>query len=131
MIELTKLKLKSGFSKDKLIKQAVENLDEVTRMINVFYERLREWYGYYAPEKVEEVKNIDEFSKIVGEQRTGESMGFDIEEKDLQMIKTTGLEMQNVISFKEKLVEYIENASIDSNIPEEGVDWYDEEQGNR
>ena len=108
MLELTKLKLKKGFSKDKLIKQAVESLDETNRMINKFYERLREWYGFYAPEKIESVESMEEFAKIVGKKREGKSMGFDLEEEDLQMIKVAGEEMASLVQFKEKLTNYIE-----------------------
>ena len=108
MIEITKAKIKHGFSKDKLIIQAVNMLDEITKMINMFYERLSEWYGLYYPEKVEEIKSSEEFAKIVGEKRETQSMGAELEDEDLEMIKKTGEEMKSLISFKEKLTNYIE-----------------------
>ncbi len=108
MIDLTKLKIKFGFSKDKLVIQASNMLDETNKMINMFYERLSEWYGFYWPEIVERVNSVEEFSKIVGKKRTEQSMGFDLEEKDLKMIGIAGEELKSLISFKEKVSNYIE-----------------------
>jgi nucleolar protein 56 len=109
MIDITKEKIKHGFSKDKLIVQAVNMLDEINKMINMFYERLSEWYGLYYPEKVEEIKSVEEFAKFVGTKRETQSMGAELEDKDLEIIKKTGEELKSLISFKEKLSSYVEN----------------------
>jgi len=107
-VEVTKLKLKFGFSKDKLIVQAIEQYDELTKMINMFYERLSEWYGFYYPEIIRTIKGPEEFSKIAGEKRKEKSIGYEIEEEDLKMIKVAGNEMATLISYREKLTNYIE-----------------------
>ena len=109
MIDFTKIKLKFGFSKDKLLVHAINMFDDVSKVINLFYERLREWYGLYWPEKVKEVKSIEEFVKVLGEKRSGKSMGFDLDEEDLKILKISCDELKTLISYKEKLNNYIES----------------------
>ncbi|MCD6576123.1 MAG: hypothetical protein J7K73_03110 [Nanoarchaeota archaeon] len=108
MIEFTKLKIKAGFSKDKLIIQSINMLEELNKVINILYEKLREWYGTYWPEKVEQVKTIEEFIRIVGMKREGQSMGFDFEEEDLEIVKSFGEELKSLLSLREKISHYIE-----------------------
>lgn len=118
MIELTKLKMKSGLSKDKLISQAVLFTEEVNKTMNMYYERLSEWYGFYYPEVIKQITHLEQFAKLVGEKRDKvskelkipeKSMGFDIEENDLAMIKQAGEELGADIKFKERLESYIES----------------------
>ncbi len=108
MIEFTKLKIKAGLSKDRIIIQAVNTFEELNKMINMMYEKLREWYGLYWPESVEKTKTIDEFLEIVGKRRDGQSMGFEFEEEDLEIIGVTSEELKSMISLKEKISKYIE-----------------------
>lgn len=121
MIELTKLKLKLSISKDKLISEAVLLFEELNKIINIFYERLAEWYGYYFPETIRKVKNVTQFAQIVGLPRElvskklnlpEKSMGFDIEQSDLEIIKTAGSEMNSIILLKEKIEKYIESEML-------------------
>ncbi len=107
MIGFTKYKIKSAFSKDKLIIQASNMHDELSKIINMFYERLSEWYGLYWPEKVKEIEHVEDFAQIVGEERKGQSMGFDIDSEDLEIIKKTGEEIKNLISMRKGISEYI------------------------
>lgn len=107
-IELTKLKLKFGFSEDKLIIQAINNFDEITRMINIFYERLSEWYGFYYPEAVKRVEHMEDFAEIVGKKRTEKSMGYDLANEDLKTIGISGHEMKSLVIYKKRLEAYIE-----------------------
>jgi len=118
MVELTKLKMKEGISRDKLISQAVLLSEESNKMINMFYERLAEWYGFYYPESIKQIKHVEEFVKIAGEHRDPvskelnipeKSMGFDIEEKDLAAIKMSKNEMKSLIAFKENVESYVES----------------------
>ncbi len=107
MVDFAKQKIKNVYSKDRLIIQAANMYEELSKMINMFYERLSEWYGLYWPEKVKEIEHVEDFTKIVGEEREGQSMGFDIEESDLDIIKKTGEEIKNLISIRSKISNYI------------------------
>jgi nucleolar protein 56 len=118
MVELTKLKLKAGLSKDKLTSQAQLMTDDLNKIINMFYERLAEWYGLYYPESIRPVKSVEEFAKIVGEPRETvskklsvpeKSMGIDLEDSDLMPIRTTGEELRSLLALKEKVESYIES----------------------
>lgn len=108
-LELTKLKIKYGFKKDKLVIQAVSNMDEITKILNIFYERLSEWYGFYFPEAVKRIEDIESFAEIVGRRRTEKSMGYDLEENDIKMIDKAGEEMRCLLRYKNELNYYIED----------------------
>ena len=107
MIGFTRHKIKGAFSKDKLIIQASNMHDELSKIINMFYERLSEWYGLYWPEKVKEIEHVEDFAEIVGKERSGQSMGFDIGDKDLEIIKKTGEEIKSLISMRKNISEYM------------------------
>jgi nucleolar protein 56 len=63
-ILLTKRKLRIKKA-DRMLMQAIGVLDETDRVINVFVERLREWYGLYYPEGERHTSNHEEFARIV------------------------------------------------------------------
>lgn len=107
-VELTKLKLKFGFQEDKLAVQAVQNLIEVNKMTNILYERLSEWYGFYFPESVKKAGKMEDFAEIVGKKRKEESMGYNLADKDLEIIGVSGNELKNLLALRESLEEYIE-----------------------
>ncbi len=66
MTKYTELKLREELSnKDLLIIQAINAYDEYTEMINIIYERLREWYGIYFPELSKIVKKIDSYANLI------------------------------------------------------------------
>lgn len=108
-VELTKLKIKYGFKRDKLIIQAVQNLNELNRMINIMYERLREWYGFYYPESTKKLQDIEKFAEIAGRARHESSMGYDLSAEDLAIIKKAGEELQGMINYKNCLNYYLED----------------------
>ena len=107
MIELTKLEIKQTFSKDKLIVQAVDLLDSVTKSLNLIFERLVEFYGMYNPELVYKI-DLDKFVKIKDlESRADDSMGYDIDEFDLETIKSNFEMLKKLYNQKESIEEYI------------------------
>jgi len=66
MIEYTTAKLREEMTnKDLLIIHAINAYDEYTETINLFYERLREWYGVYFPELADYVTKIDSYTNLV------------------------------------------------------------------
>jgi len=87
-ILLTKEKLRTKKG-DRMLMQAIGVLDETDRVINVFIERLREWYGLYYPEGERHTSNHEEFARIVLVGRRE-----DIEDKHLAAMakKTAGME---------------------------------------
>ncbi|HIE56166.1 MAG TPA: C/D box methylation guide ribonucleoprotein complex aNOP56 subunit [Chromatiaceae bacterium] len=52
---------------DAYIMQAVHALDELNKTINLFYSRLREWYGLYFPELSDVAEEPEEYFKVIAE----------------------------------------------------------------
>jgi len=61
-------------NKDMLVIHAINAYDEYTETINIFYERLREWYGIYFPELANYVKKIDRYAALVRDLLLRENM---------------------------------------------------------
>ena len=108
-VELTKLKIKYGFKRDKLVTQAVQNLEELNKMLNIMYERLREWYGFYYPESIKKVNDMEKFAEFAGKTRHESSMGYDLSAEDLSIIRKAGEEMQSMINYRNCLNYYLED----------------------
>lgn len=52
---------------DIYVVQTVQALEELNKTINLFYSRLREWYGLYFPELSDVVEEPEEYFKVVAE----------------------------------------------------------------
>ncbi len=108
MIALTKLKIKQTFSKDKLVVQAVDLWDSITKSLNLIFERLVEFYGLYNPEKVYKI-DLDEFIKIKDlKEREKDSMGYDFDisiiEENFELLKKLYKEKESIEKYIEKLM---------------------------
>jgi nucleolar protein 56 len=124
-MELAKLRIKGASEKrDLIIAQGIQTLDDLDRTVNLFMGRLREWYSVYFPELDRLVEKHETYSRLVmnlgyREDFTPESlekegianeraqiivkaaessMGADISEPDLAMIKQLA---KNVLDFYE------------------------------
>ncbi len=108
MLALTKLKIKQTFSKDKLIVQAVDLWDSITKSLNLIFERLVEFYGLYNPEKVYKI-DLEDFIKIKDlKERAKDSMGYDFEidiiEENFELLKQLYKEKESIEKYIEKLM---------------------------
>ncbi|HUT81188.1 MAG TPA: hypothetical protein VMZ29_08295 [Candidatus Bathyarchaeia archaeon] len=66
-ILITKEKVRQAADKrDRLIVHAIETIDDVDKTLNLFSNRLREFYGMHFPELVDAIENHYTFAKIVG-----------------------------------------------------------------
>jgi len=108
-INLVKEKIKKASeSKDKVIIQAVQALEQIDQSLNFFSERLREWYGLYFPELCDRIEDHVEFAGIVkNEERKEKSMGADLEDTDIEMMKSFADKTLEMYNFREELVRYI------------------------
>jgi len=108
-ISLVKEKIKKASeSKDKVIIQAVQALEQTDQSLNFFFERLREWYGLYFPELCDRIENHAEFAELVkNEERKEKSMGADLEDTDIEMMKSFADKTLEIYNFREELVRYI------------------------
>jgi len=121
-IQLTKRKIKQSVKKDKLIIQAIAGLDEIEKSLNIYIERLREWYGLHCPELEHEIKNHEKFVKLISEfgkkenikdeklsEFVKESIGIDISEKDEKILQEYSSFINQLYKLKEHLEKYIDS----------------------
>ncbi len=121
-------------NKDLLVIHAINSYDEYTETINLFYERLREWYGIYFPELSELVTKIDSYANLVAvltrreeftkenllkfgytekkafaiEQAARASRGGMLEMNDIEMIRTHAKMLKDMVKTRDKIEKYLE-----------------------
>jgi len=119
---------------DMYVIQAVNALEELDKTINLFYGRLREWYGLYLSELGDAVETPEEFFKIVAEigwkeeinsenlskigisKKTASavlealktSIGVEMDKRDLEEIRAMASTVLKLISLRGRLEKYIE-----------------------
>jgi nucleolar protein 56 len=122
-------------SRDLLIIQCVSAIDDLAEIINIFWSRLREWYGLHFPELERIVDDVEMYTKLVHsiggrinfvEERLSEfkipkskvtdiveaarsSVGGEIDEKDLKQIRELAYVILQLIAFRERLIDYLED----------------------
>ena len=119
--------------KDKLIIQAIETLDNLDKDINIFVERIREWYGLHFPElgpslqnhkiylkfaqikredmSIRNLKRIFSWDEEILEkyhQESKNSMGSDLTVEDFRPIKNFAGIVQEMFAFRDQLTIYID-----------------------
>jgi nucleolar protein 56 len=120
-IELTKIRIKDVVKKDKIIIQAVDAIDEIDKSLNIFIERLREWYGLHFPEMGRFVEKHERYSKIVAQfglrdkieekdlaELKKTSMGIELSEKDEEILKEYATRMNELYKLREHIENYID-----------------------
>ncbi len=120
-IELTKVQIKISAKRDSLVVQAVRALDEIDKVLNVFSERLREWYGLHFPELNRAVSSHEKFAKLVAkygrresfedyDKLAKESIGIEINEEDERTLKEYASMLEKLFELREKLEKYVVDA---------------------
>ena len=122
-IELTKAKIRE-VKKDRIVIQAIGMLDESDRVINVFVERLREWYGLYFPELESQVQSHEKFVELVSQGRKEElnefqslvpsSAGMDFSDEDIGQMRSVAQSIMKLFESKRSLTKYLENTAHES-----------------
>ncbi len=134
-LEYTRRKLRSAAQKrDLLAIQAVRAIDDIDKTINLFSERLREWYSIHFPELDKIVDDHEEYSNIVSrfgdrnsidkdglkelgfnEQKINrildaakKSIGADISEDDLSAMRTIANTILELYNIRRNLTNYLE-----------------------
>jgi len=108
-IKLTRQAVKASVSRDLLVIQAVNSIEELNTVSNMLINRLREWYGFYNPEFVKETSSNEELIvKIVSAKKQKDSMGADLEKQDLKIILDLSEQICSLHKMKEELIEYLD-----------------------
>ena len=118
---LTKEKIKKQ-KKDKILIQAIGVVSEIDKTLNVFSERLIEWYGLHFPELQRVLNSNEKYSEFVssfGDKTNTEddklkkladkSSGMDFSKKDLEAVKLFSDEINNLFKLRDQASKYVEN----------------------
>lgn len=117
-IAITKSRMKTIISRDKLVIQASNALDDLNRVINLLIERLRGWYSLHYPElnmkTLSFIKDIMDYGKRENfpsfQNRIKESTGVELTEEDEQEFKEFASMIESMINQRRRLENYIKES---------------------
>jgi nucleolar protein 56 len=116
---ITKDDLKQSVKKDILIIQAVNNIQEIDKLINTLVKRLREWYSYYLPEFSNAVTDNEKFAELVAKRGRYEilaelkikddmSMGKDMPDSDVRPMKALAEQVMSLAELRKTHEDYLD-----------------------
>ncbi|MEM7825596.1 MAG: hypothetical protein QW412_01915 [Candidatus Aenigmatarchaeota archaeon] len=120
-VELAKIKIRKALNKDKIVIQVNGAIEEIDKTINVFIERIREWYSLHFPEMDGIVSSHERYLKIIKDfglrERINEkdligfkekSMGMEFSSGDVEAVQSFAESVLKLYETREKLVKYLE-----------------------
>jgi nucleolar protein 56 len=120
-IELTKTKIKKAIEKDSIAIQLVRIIEDIDKMINVFVERLREFYSLHFPEMDKLVQDHKKYLKMIVnfgsrekiedqelKQIAQRSMGADFNEEEIKTVQSIAVEILRFYKLRDDLTEKLE-----------------------
>ncbi|MBU0615023.1 MAG: NOP58 family protein [Nanoarchaeota archaeon] len=118
-LNLTKKLIKEAVQGDTLVMQAINSVDDISKISNVLAKRLREWYGYYNPEfNVENPEAYVELilrkskQELIKEGNVSNPMGAELEKQDIIPIMDLAKELKVVYELRKKHEEYLDKLMI-------------------
>lgn len=111
-IGLSKRSLIGTIGRDRLIVQSVRSLDDLTKAVNVFLERLYEWFSLHYPE----MKNVNVKDLVMKHGRRENFPGFksstgvDLNEEDEKAVIEFAKAIDNLEKEKKALEKYVSSA---------------------
>lgn len=120
-IELAKVQIKRAVERDSMVVQANGAIEDLDKSLNVYMERLREWYGLHFPEMDRNVSNHEKFATLVSkfgsreeisdeelEEFKKKSMGADLSKEDIGMIQDFATNILGMYKLREEISKYAE-----------------------
>ncbi|MBT5022153.1 hypothetical protein HOK51_06440 [Candidatus Woesearchaeota archaeon] len=116
-LRLVKKKISEDVKKDALIVQAMNQIDELDKIMNNLGKRLREWYGLYNPEFERTISDHEKFAEILLKKSKEEllrelnielSMGIDLNNNDLLALRRVAQQLIELGKLKEDQKEYVD-----------------------
>ena len=114
----------SSQEEDKLLIQAINSVDDIDESISKLVERIRDWYTIYFPE-MDTIRNNETYIKLIALSENREdimenfkdqfsedidySSGADIEEDDLEMLKSFAESIYSLQKSRKELETYIDS----------------------
>ncbi|MBW2971890.1 NOP58 family protein [Candidatus Woesearchaeota archaeon] len=118
---VTKRRMAASVKADHLIIQASNNVEEIDKVANNLAKRLREWYELYNPEFSKSIESHEKFAELIQKKTKKEllkevgvaeeeSMGAEIDKKDLAPVMDLAAGISALFSLRAKQSEYIEKS---------------------
>ncbi len=104
-LELTKRKLKEAYTPDSLISHLVSSIEEIDKMLNTLYERLREVYGLMRPRDVKGVESMEKLVKGAKKVKEPDDLGSEIDPRIIDYYVNL---MEELMRTRQKIVKEID-----------------------
>jgi len=131
---LTRKKIGSASEKkDKILCQSIETIDNIDKCVNIFSERLREWYGLHFPELDKLISNHLTYARIISKigkrdnynleilkslnlpedkanqilESAKKSMGANLQDSDMIPLMEYANIIKQIYEFRDKLANYL------------------------
>ncbi|MBI2578586.1 MAG: hypothetical protein HYW26_02640 [Candidatus Aenigmarchaeota archaeon] len=109
---LSRKRMKQQMSRDRLIIQASNALEDIKKTENLLSERFREWYTLHYPElKSVKAEDVIKYGPREAFPDFRESVGVDLAENDLEIILEQAKTLKSVQEHRKSLERYIRNAA--------------------
>ncbi len=96
--------------RDRVAIQVIEAIEDLTKIYNLLYERLVEWYGLYYPTAARQVRNLDKFvDGILHDKFEKDELGLEFNERDIAYVKRYAELASNVKKTMKDLAKYLED----------------------
>ncbi len=108
---------------DRILMSAIGVADELDRVINVFVERLREWYGLHFPEAEHAVADHEKFAAIAAQgfrddvddkeaaALANNSAGMEFTGEDMEQVRQYAKAILSLFELRKEMTAYIETAA--------------------
>ncbi len=120
-IQLTKVQIKRAIGRDKIAVNANGAIEEFDKSINIFAERLREFYSMHFPEMDKAVEGNEKFAKLVEKfgrrenidepelkAMASKSMGADFKDEDINISQSFATEINRLYKLRQDMSSYLE-----------------------
>ncbi|MBI2547483.1 MAG: hypothetical protein HYW23_03490 [Candidatus Aenigmarchaeota archaeon] len=117
--ELAKQKIKETSRRDQLVIHVNNAIEELDKSVNVFIERLREWYSFHFPEMDRMIENHETYVALIekfGNRQNiddkklnhlkDRSSGMDFTEDDTNILKLFASDITKLYQLRESLLDY-------------------------
>ncbi len=115
-LELTRKSIKDAVNEDDFITQAIANVQELDRVVNILSKRLREWHSLHFPELSEEIHDHQKYAELSQKDKEDlqkelqipDSMGADFSKNDLAEVHLLAAEVNRMFELRKKHEDYLE-----------------------
>jgi nucleolar protein 56 len=120
-VEMTKTELRRE-RRDQIIMRVVSVLDELEKELNVFSEKLREWYGLHFPEASSVIPSHERYAGLVARhgrresvkdrelaKLAGKSSGMEFPDHDMEEVQAFSKALLGLYDVRKRLASYLED----------------------